>query len=91
MYLQFMKFYTYILQSESDGKLYIGQTSDLEKRIDRHNSGGSRYTKRKGPWILIFSIDFETRTEAILMERKLKNLKNPVKVKDWISRQNIEK
>ena len=83
-----MKFHTYILESESDGKMYIGQTSDLEKRIERHNAGGSRYTKGKGPWNLIFSIEFSTRSEAIQMEQKLKNFKNPAKVKEWIARQN---
>jgi len=83
-----MKFYTYLLESESDGKLYIGQTSDLEKRIERHNSGGSCYTKGKGPWKLIFSMEISTRREALLMERKLKNFKNPLKVNDWIARQN---
>ncbi|WP_346856452.1 GIY-YIG nuclease family protein [uncultured Draconibacterium sp.] len=81
-----MPFYTYILESEETGKLYIGQTGDVAKRLVRHNSGQSRYTKGKGPWELLYSVAFETRTEAILMERKLKDFKNPAKVKMWIDK-----
>ncbi|WP_346856453.1 GIY-YIG nuclease family protein [uncultured Draconibacterium sp.] len=81
-----MPFYTYILESEETGKLYIGQTGDVAKRLVRHNSGQSRYTKGKGPWELLYSVAFETRTEAILMERKLKGFKNPAKVKMWIDK-----
>jgi len=32
-----MSFYVYILQSESSGKTYIGQTGDLERRVVEHN------------------------------------------------------
>ncbi|RKX17680.1 MAG: hypothetical protein DRP26_06545 [Candidatus Zixiibacteriota bacterium] len=31
-YIVFMGFWVYILKSDKDGKLYIGQTSNLEKR-----------------------------------------------------------
>ena len=82
-----MSFYTYILESLTTGKLYIGQTADLDKRIFRHNNGGSRYTKGKGPWKLLFSIGFMTRSEAILLENRLKRFKNPAKVKNWIESQ----
>ena len=82
-----MKYSTYILESESTGKLYIGQTSDLEKRIERHNSGGSRYTKGKGPWKLLFSVSFETRSEAMMFEKKLKNYRNRDRILAWIEKQ----
>jgi len=32
-------FYVYILKSEKDGKLYIGYTNDLKRRLEEHNSG----------------------------------------------------
>mgnify|MGYP001819676468 FL=1 len=82
-----VQFHTYILESVDTGKLYIGQTSDLGKRVQRHNSGGSRYTKGKGPWKLLFSVSCKTRSEAILLEKRLKGFKNQTKIKEWISRQ----
>ena len=81
-----MNFYTYILKSKTSGKLYIGQTSNLAKRVKRHNSGGSNYTRGKGPWELIFSMEFSTRAEAVQIERKLKGFKNTERIYDWIKR-----
>ncbi|NWG13301.1 MAG: GIY-YIG nuclease family protein, partial [Acidobacteria bacterium] len=34
-----MPHYVYILQSLADGRYYIGQTSDLQNRLQRHNAG----------------------------------------------------
>ena len=86
-----MQFHTYILESATTGMLYIGQTSNVEKRLARHNAGGSRFTRGKGPWRLLFSVSFETRSEAVLMENKLKGFKNPAKIKEWICKQQWNK
>lgn len=67
-------FYTYILYSESADKFYIGQTSNMSERIIFHNKGYQTYTKKYIPWKLVLSIEKETRSEAIILERKLKNL-----------------
>lgn len=79
-------YYTYILISESTGKLYIGQTNNLKDRINRHNSGQSEYTKNRGPWKPVFATTFKTRSEAILLESKLKGFKSKVRVLEWIER-----
>jgi putative endonuclease len=68
-------FTTYILEN-AQGKLYIGQTSNLEERIAKHNRGGEKYTTRKGPWSIVFQKSFYTRVEALKFERYLKALKN---------------
>ena len=83
-----MSFYTYILQSQTLGKLYIGQTNNLEDRIIRHNSNQNKATKGRSPWILLFSKEFETRSEAVLLETKLKSWKSPKKLKEWINQQS---
>ena len=69
-------YYTYILRSIKSSKLYIGQTENLERRLCEHNSNQSKSTKGKGPWELIFSKRFETRSEAVKYELKLKSIKN---------------
>ena len=67
-----MPYWVYILKSETTGKLYIGQTSDLEKRLMRHNSeemGARRSAHRqRGPWLLIHSEELKTRSEAMKRE-----------------------
>ena len=49
-----MFYYTYILKSEKDGKIYTGYTQDLRKRLNQHNKGLSIYTKNRGPFVLIY-------------------------------------
>ena len=49
-----MFYYTYILKSKKDGKIYTGYTQDLRKRLNQHNKGLSTYTKGRGPFILIY-------------------------------------
>ncbi len=47
-------FYTYILKSVSSGRFYTGSTKDLRKRFLEHNSGKSTYTKKRGPYKLVY-------------------------------------
>jgi putative endonuclease len=83
-----MSYFTYILQSETNGQLYIGQTNNLSDRLQRHNTNRNNYTKGCGPWMIIFSKQFDTRSEAILLEMKLKSWKNKEKILEWISLQS---
>ncbi|MBU0531444.1 GIY-YIG nuclease family protein [Patescibacteria group bacterium] len=46
--------YTYVLQSKSSGRLYVGSTADLRKRFEEHNSGKVRSTKAYRPWRLTY-------------------------------------
>ncbi|ETB63553.1 TPA: excinuclease ABC subunit C [Candidatus Nomurabacteria bacterium] len=61
-----MFYYTYILKSKKDGKLYTGNTKDLRKRLTQHNRGYSTYTKGKGPFEVIYY-------EACLLEEKARS------------------
>ena len=81
-------FFTYVIRSEKTNQLYIGQTNDLDDRLLRHNSNRNKWTKNKGPWFLIFSRTFDTRSEAVQLERKLKAFKSRDRVLIWI--QNYE-
>jgi len=49
-----MYYYTYVLQSKKDGKLYTGFTTDLRKRFNQHNTGMNISTKGRGPFKLIY-------------------------------------
>ncbi len=65
-------FYVYILQSQKNGRLYIGQTSDLKRRVKEHNAGQNLSTKAYKPWKLIF---YEAYTEHDDVNRREKYLK----------------
>lgn len=60
-----MKFYyVYVLKSKKDGKLYIGKTIDLDKRVKKHNNGEVLATKGRRPLILVFYEAFKNKTDA---------------------------
>ena len=65
-------FSTYILFSKKLNKFYVGQTSDLEQRIVDHNAGRSKFTKSGRPWDLVYHMEFNTRSDAIQLESKIK-------------------
>jgi len=67
-----MNFKVYVLYSDSLKRYYAGYTKDLEERIQRHNSGRSKYTSRGIPWKLVKVFDCKSRSEAILLEKKIK-------------------
>lgn len=69
-------FFVYILQSGLDASYYIGYTSNLERRLEEHNSGKTRYTSKKLPWELKYYEAFESKSEAIKRELFLKKQKN---------------
>lgn len=83
--LQTMPYFTYILQSEISGQLYIGQTNNLTDRLARHNQNRNKATKGKGPWKLLYAQMFDTRREAMGLERTLKNYKNKTYILNWIT------
>jgi len=65
-------FFTYILFSSSKNKFYVGSTNNLERRLSEHNSGQNKSTKFGIPWKLIYSKEFYSKSEAILLESKIK-------------------
>lgn len=51
---------------------YVGYTTDLKKRLAKHNEGGSDYTSKFKPWKLKTAISFEYRDKALAFEKYLK-------------------
>lgn len=65
----------YILKSLKDGKFYIDQTNDLERRIQEHNEGRNPSVKGRGPFKLVYKEEFPDRSLAIRREREIKSYK----------------
>jgi putative endonuclease len=64
----------YILRC-SDGSLYTGITTDLEKRLKNHNKGtASKYTRSKRPVIIVHSESFVDESAARKREAAIKKL-----------------
>ncbi len=68
-------YFTYILKSVKDKRRYIGNTDNLELRLERHNNGLTPSTKNRRPLKLLCFKKFQTRSEAMKYEKYLKSLK----------------
>ena len=66
-------FYTYIIYSKKIDSYYCGQTTNLSNRLLEHNSGETKSIAKGIPWSLIGYQIFDSRKEAILKERQIKN------------------
>jgi len=78
------RFHVYILQNPS-GRFYVGHTSDLAARLANHNSGRDplgKYTRKNGPWELVWSEAHSTRPAASRREREIKSWKSARRVRE---------
>lgn len=79
--------YVYINYSEKFDKYCIGQTSNFESRISMHNTGKVLFTKPYLSWVKVLLLDKKIRSEAVIIERKLKKL-NCSRLKAFIEKNN---
>ena len=76
-----MKHFVYIVVCKNE-ELYTGYTIDIDKRVETHNSGkGAKYTKTRLPVKLVYSEQFENKSEALKLEYKIKSLSRIEKLK----------
>ena len=67
------KHYVYILQTERN-TLYCGYTDDIEKRFQAHIEGkGAKYTRANKPIKILWQKEFETKSEALKEEYRIKH------------------
>ncbi len=66
-------FTVYVLRSLSTHRLYVGQTADFQRRLSEHQAGTARYTRNRGPWDVVLTEEFATRSEAMAREQFLKS------------------
>ena len=64
-------FWVYVLKNK-EGRIYIGHTGNIEKRIEHHKHGDSYWTSRYSGWILIYSETYSDRGLAMKREKELK-------------------
>ena len=75
-----MNHFVYILKC-ADGTLYTGYTTDVTKRVARHNAGkGAKYTRARRPVTLGFVWECLDRSDALRMERRIKRRSRAEKI-----------
>ncbi|MES2646992.1 MAG: GIY-YIG nuclease family protein [Bacteroidota bacterium] len=69
-------YYTYILNSVSLGKYYIGCTSNPVERLKKHNAQHAGFTSVASDWTLVYKEVFMTKPEALQREKQIKAWKS---------------
>jgi len=77
-------YHLYILLSKKTSNYYIGSTGNIDDCIIRHNSGRSKSTTSGIPWLLVYSEEFESRSEAIHREMEIKGWKSHKRITNLI-------
>jgi putative endonuclease len=78
--------WVYILQNPS-GKFYIGQTEDLSARLENHNRTDAfegKFTRKNGPWRLVWQEEHPNRSSAVMRERQIKKMKSSKWIRDHL-------
>jgi putative endonuclease len=65
-------YYTYVLKSLKDQKLYIGYSADLKQRMREHNSGHVEATKNRRPLTLVYYEACLSEMRAVEREKYFK-------------------
>jgi len=83
------KHFVYILETETN-KLYCGYTDDIEKRYKAHLNGtGAKFTRANKPIRIAYINEFETKSEALKEEYRIKKLPRTKKL-ELIKTQELE-
>ncbi len=81
-----MKHYLYIIYSKSKNKYYVGETSDINERIIKHNTHyyDNSYTKIADDWKSVLNFQCENSENAIFLEKFIKKMKSTTFIKKII-------
>lgn len=76
------RYFVYILASKKNGTLYIGVTSNLERRLETHKGDYIKksFTAKYGVHNLVYFESFNNPSDAIYREKQLKWWKRDWKV-----------
>ena len=67
-------YFVYLLRSESNGKSYVGFTSkEVNRRLEEHNIGSNSWTKKNGPFKMLYYESYVCRQDAVNREKFFKS------------------
>ncbi len=79
-------YWAYVLQNPAGG-FYIGHTDNLGIRLANHNRTdqcAGKFSRKNGPWQLVWSEEHPTRSAATAREKQIKAMKSPRWIRDYL-------
>ncbi len=68
--------FVYVLQSERNGRYYVGSRDNTARRLEEHNTGKTPATRYLVPWRIVYTQEFANRLEARQREMEIKRWKS---------------
>ena len=86
-----MRHFLYILYSSSANKFYIGETSDINFRLNLHNSHEFKgsFTKIASDWEIKLSFENEQKSNILYLEKFIKKMKSKIFIQKIIENPEI--
>ena len=67
-------YFVYILYSASRDVYYKGFSGNVEKRLLHHLESRGKYTSGTNDWKIVYVQEFESKSQALIEEKRLKKL-----------------
>lgn len=78
-----MAHFVYILHSKKLNRFYIGESSNIEKRLSYHeNSENRKFTSKADDWELFFQLSCEDKIVAKQIETHIKRMKSSIYIRN---------
>ena len=76
--------YVYILHSEKLNRFYVGETDNIVRRLDEHNTGffKNSFTTKTSDWEIFILINCCDRIQARKIETHIKKMKSKKYIQD---------
>ena len=68
-----INYITYVLKSKLDNNFYVGYTTNLDQRLDEHNSGRVKSTNARRPFEVVYYEVCCNQKDALHREKYLKS------------------
>lgn len=79
-----MKYFVYIIYSQSIDKYYVGYSHNALERLEKHNLGATRSTRPGRPWSLVYLEECTEKRIAIQRENEIKKMKSRKYIESFI-------
>lgn len=76
----------YILHSQKLNRFYIGYSSNFEQRFELHinDTQSRKFTYNANDWSVYLKIDCTSKTQALTIEKHIKNMKSKVYIQNLL-------
>ena len=79
-------YFVYALYSKEFDKIYIGYSSDVNRRLVSHNhKNNTHWTSKFQPWIIIYTEEHDSKALALKREKQLKSYRGRQFIRELIA------